>query len=440
MPDMVGLEYNKPTSLQAIAHKAKTNKAHRFGNLYRELNEVLVRDSWRRLNKRAAIGVDRVTARDYEKDLEHNINTVVNKLKQKRYRAKLVKRHYIPKSSGKQRPLGMPALEDKLVQTAASQLLEAIFEQDFLPNSFGCRPGVGAKDAVRTLTFNLQYSGYGYIVEADIKGFFNHLDHDWLKRMLKERIADKSVIALIEKWLKTGILEPTGEVVRPGEGSPQGGVISPILANIYLHYALDLWFEKVVKRHCRGKAMIMRYCDDFVCAFQYQSDAQAFYRVLPKRLAKFNLEVAPEKTKIIRFNRFHPGLKRRFSFLGFEFYWGIDRSGKPRLSKRTDRMRLSAAIKNFTVWLKSHRHLKPVLLLAAVSSKLKGHYNYYGMPGNYRSIKVFYDEAIKNLFKWLKRRSRKDRINGYRFYGWLDYFRVPAPRVVALPKVRNVML
>ena len=185
---------------------------------------------------------------------------------------------------------------------------------------------------------------------------------------------------------------------------------------------------------------LIRYCDDFVCAFQYRSDADAFYRVLPKRLAKFNLEVAPEKTQIIRFSRFHHGLKRRFSFLGFEFYWGIDRTGKPRLSKRTDRKRLSTAIKSFTAWLKSHRHLKPGLLLAAVSSKLKGHYNYYGMPGNYRSIRVFYDEAIKNLFKWLQRRSRKDRINGYRFYGWLDYFRVPTPKVVPLPKVRNVML
>ncbi len=189
MPDMVGLEHHKPTSLQAIAHKARTNRAHCFGNLYRELNEALIRDSWRRLNRRAASGVDRVTAQDYEKELEHNINTVVTKLKQKRYRAKLVKRHYIPKSNGRQRPLGLPALEDKLVQTAVSRLLEAIYEQEFLPNSFGYRPGVGAKDAVRTLTFNLQYSGYGYIVEADIKGFFNHLDHDWLKRMLGERIS-----------------------------------------------------------------------------------------------------------------------------------------------------------------------------------------------------------------------------------------------------------
>ena len=440
MPDTVGLEHTKPTSLQAIADKARTNRAHRFGNLYRELNEALLRDSWRHLNKRAASGVDRVTARDYEKDFAHNINTVVSKLKHKRYRAKLVKRHYIPKSNGKQRPLGLPALEDKLVQTAAGQLLEAIFEQDFLPNSFGYRPGVGAKDAMRTLTFNLQYNGYGYIVEADIKGFFNHLDHDWLKRMLRERIADESFIALIDKWLKAGVLEPSGEVVQPEAGSPQGGVISPVLANIYLHYALDLWFEKIVKRHCRGNAMLMRYCDDFVCAFQYRSDAQAFYRALPKRLAKFNLEVAPEKTHIIRFSRFHPGLKRRFSFLGFEIYWGIDRSGKPRLSKRTDRQRLRAAITAFTEWVKCHRHLKPVLLLAAVRAKLTGHYNYYGLPGNYRSIKVFYDEAIKNLFKWLKLRSRKDRINGYRFYAWLDCFHVPTPKVAARSNARSEMV
>ncbi|SET39141.1 Reverse transcriptase (RNA-dependent DNA polymerase) [Nitrosomonas marina] len=175
MPDIAGLEHTKPTSLQAIADKAKAKRTHRFGNLYRELNEVLFTDSWRRLNKSAAAGVDRVKARDYEKDLQHNIIAVVNKLKQKRYRTKLVKRHYIPKSNGKLRPLGLPALEDKLVQTAASQLLEAIYEQDFLPNSFGYRPMTGAKEAVKSLTFNLQYNGYGYMVEADIKGFFNHL-------------------------------------------------------------------------------------------------------------------------------------------------------------------------------------------------------------------------------------------------------------------------
>jgi RNA-directed DNA polymerase len=440
MPDIVGLEHTKPTSLQAIADKAKAKRTHRFGNLYRELNEVLFTDSWRRLNKSAAAGVDRVKARDYKKDLQHNILAVVNRLKQKRYRTKLVKRHYIPKSNGKLRPLGLPALEDKLVQTAASRLLEAIYEQDFLPNSFGYRPMTGAKEAVKSLTFNLQYNGYGYIVEADIKGFFNHLDHDWLLTMLRQRVEDESFLALIKKWLKAGILERTGEVVEPMEGSPQGGVISPVLANIYLHYVLDLWFEKVVKRHCRGKAMFIRYCDDFVCAFQYKSDAEAFYKVLPKRLAKFNLEVATEKTRIIRFSRYHPGLEHRFSFLGFEFYWATDRSGQPRVFRRTDRTRLGAAIKSFKEWVKSHRQKKPALLLKAVSTKLKGHYNYYGIPGNYRSIRIFYDEAIKLLFKWLRRRSRKDRINGYRFHGWLNYFCVPTPKVVPLSKTRSVIL
>lgn len=439
-PDMVGLEYTKPTSLQGIAHKAKTERRHRFGNLYRELNESLLMESWRSLNKRSASGVDQVMAQHYEKDLTHNISTLVESLKQKQYRAKLVKRCYIPKRDGKQRPLGLPVLEDKLVQSAAKELLEAIYEQDFLPNSFGYRPGVGGREAVKTLSFNLQYKGYGYVVEADIKGFFNHLDHDWLKRMLRERVADEAFINLIDKWLKAGVLEPTGELIKPTEGSPQGGVVSPILANIYLHYVLDLWFQKIVKPHSRGKAMLLRYCDDFVCAFQYRSDAELFYRELPKRLAKFNLEVAEEKTQIIRFSRFHPGLKRRFSFLGFEFYWGTDRKGEARLQKRTDRKRLGAAILDMKEWLKSHRYLKPALLFSAVSSKLKGHYNYYGIPSNSRSIVAYYNETVKMLFKWLKRRSRKDRINGYRFYGWLEFFRLPSPKIVPFSRGRSVVL
>ncbi|WP_245725090.1 reverse transcriptase domain-containing protein, partial [Nitrosomonas halophila] len=250
------------------------------------------------------------------------------------------------RTNGKERPLGILVVEDRLLQGAARLLLEAIYEEDFHAVSYGYRPKLGAQQAVKDLNVELQFGRYGYVVEADIKGFFDNIDHDWLLRMLEQRVDDKPFLGLIDTWLKAGILERDGTVIHPQTGTPQGGVISPILANIYLHYALDHWFERVVKRHCHGRAHIIRYADDFVCAFQYQADAERFYRTLPKRLGKFSLEVAPEKTCIQRFSRFHPSRKRRFSFLGFEFYWEADTKGDPRVWRRTARKRLQTSIKN----------------------------------------------------------------------------------------------
>ena len=250
------------TSLLGIAKKAQSDKGYRFRNLYRELNEEMLRDSWRLLRKDAALGVDRVSAAEYEANLEENIHQVVERLKRKRYRARLVRRHYIPKGDGGKRPLGIPATEDKLLQLAVKRLLEAIYEQDFLSCSYGYRPRVGALDAVDQLTVNLQFGGYHHVVEADIKGFFDNLSHEWLMRMLAERIDDQAILRLIKKWLKAGVLDTDGKVLRPEGGTPQGGIISPILANVYLHYALDLWFERVFQRSCRGGAILIRYADD----------------------------------------------------------------------------------------------------------------------------------------------------------------------------------
>ena len=324
----------------------------------------------------------------------------------------------------------VPVLEDRLVQGAARLVLEAIYEQDFEPTSFGYRPGVGARDAVQALGFNLQYGCFGYVAEVDIRSFFDRLDHDWLCQMLRERVRDEAFIGLIRKWLKAGVLERDGEVVSPVDGSPQGGVISPVLANIYLHYALDLWFERVVKRHCRGKAMVVRYADDFVCAFQYRRDAEAFMRVLPKRLAKFGLEVAPEKTRLLRFSRFHPGRPRRFCFLGFELSWDIDRRGEPRIRRRTDPKRLRRSLHDLTDWARSSRHHPVAQYLGELSDKLRGHYRYFGVPGNSRMIGAFHREALRIALKWLRRRGRKQRLNGWRFYALLEVHGVPAPRIV----------
>jgi RNA-directed DNA polymerase len=250
-----------PTSLQGIAKKAESQKGYRFRNLYGRLNEDFLKQCWRDIRKEAASGVDQVSARAYEQHLDENIHRLVERLKQKRYRAKLVRRHYMPKGDGTQRPLGIPAVEDKLLQLAVARLLEAIYEQDFLRCSDGYRPHVGALDAGDTLTIKLQFGRYAWVVEADIKKFFDTIDHDWMVRMLAERIDDGALLRLIRKWLKAGVLDTDGQVLHPVTGTPQGGTVSPRLANVFLPYVLDLWFEKVVKRHCRGEACLIRYAD-----------------------------------------------------------------------------------------------------------------------------------------------------------------------------------
>ena len=406
-PDKVGSEYSEPTFLQAISIKAGTAKAHRFQNLYGSLNESLLFKAWCNLNKHGAPGVDKVTIAQYRENLGENLKQLVERLKRDDYRSRLIRRKYIPKGNGKERPLGIPVVEDRLLQGAARLLLEAIFEQDFHSVSYGYRPKVGAQQAVKDLTCDLQFGRYGYVVEADIKGFFDNIDHDWLLRMLKERIDDKPFLGLIDSWLKAGILERDGSVIHPQTGTPQGGVISPMLANIYLHYVIDHWFERVFKPYCQGDAYIIRYADDFVCAFQYKREAEQFYRTLPERLAKFGLKVAPEKTCIHRFSRFHPSRKRRFTFLGFEFYWEADTKGTPRVWRRTARKKLRGSIKACKEWVKTHRHYPLPVMIPTMIRKVRGHYNYFRAVGNMASLWSFYREAVKLLYKWLNRRSQR---------------------------------
>lgn len=361
---------------------------------------------------------------------EANIQDLVERLKTKSYCAKLVRRCYIPKENGKERSLGIPALEDKLVQMACAKLITAIYEADFVENSYGYRPKRSAKDAISDLTFNLQYGRFGYIVEADIKGFFDNMDHDWLLEMLKQRIDDRAFLKLIQKWLKAGILDTDGQVIHPDTGTPKGGIISPVLANIYLHYAFDLWFERVVKAHCSGEVLMIRYADDFVCAFRYREDAERFYRVLPKRLQKFGLEVAPEKTRQLRFSRFHPSKKRRFTFLGFELYWFKDRQGVPRVMRRTAPKKLQGACRRIKEWVKANRHLKGRAFVIALNRRLRGHYNYYGLRGNSKSLSRFYQWAIGCSFKWLNRRGGKRKS-----FTWKGFTMALKRLCVATPRI-----
>jgi group II intron reverse transcriptase/maturase len=439
MPDTVGSEPHEPTSLRAIANKAKADKHHRFRDLYRCLDAELLLHCWDGLNKAAASGVDGVTAAAYAENLHANIEALAGRLKSKRYRAKLVRRVYILKENGKQRPLGIPALEDKLVQAACARLMTAIYEQDFLDSSYGYRPGRGAGDAVKELTFDLQYGTYGYLVEADVQGFFDHLDHDKLLEMLSLRIDDRAFVGLIRKWLKAGILEPEGHVVHPDSGTPQGGIVSPVVANAYLHYVLDLWFAKVVKPRCKGEALLCRYADDWVCAFRLREDAERFYRVLAKRLEKFNLTLAPDKTRLLRFSRFHPSMRRRFSFLGFEFFWKEDRKGTPRVMRRTARKRLQGACRRIKEWIQSSRHLLARDFFDGLNRRLRGHYNYYGVHGNSRSLYRFFDWAKQCTFKWLNRRGGKRRsFTWARFAQLLEIAQIAKPRITEIRRRRVI--
>jgi RNA-directed DNA polymerase len=429
-----------PTSLQGIAKKAASQKGYRFRNLYGMLDEDFLKQCWRDIRKDAAAGVDHVSAQAYEQHLDENIHHLVERLKQKRYRAKLVRRHYIPKGDGTQRPLGIPAVEDKLLQLAVARLLEAIYEQDFLRCSYGYRPQVGALEAVDTLTIKLQFGRYAWVVEADITKFFDTIDHDWMVRMLAERIDDGALLRLIQKWLKAGVLDTDGQVLHPVTGSPQGGTVSPILANVFLHYVLDLWFERVVKQHCRGEACLIRYADDFVCAFEVQADAERFYKVLGQRLEKFGLELAAAKTRMIPFSRDRAAGRTSFEFLGFEFRWGKDRKGKDHLKRRTARKKLRTSLKRFTAWCKEHRYLRLPGLFQRLNARLRGYYNYYGVHGNAASLKEFFNKAMRILLKWLNRRSQRHSYTWPGYTEVLERFQVARPRIVGRPKTRQATL
>ena len=426
---MLGRKQSVQTSLQAIAQKATSHKKHRFRDLYRLLNEELLQDCWRAIRKDAAYGVDQVSAQEYEEHLVENIHQLVERLKRKSYRAKLVRRHYIPKGDGQWRPLGIPAVEDKLLQLAVTRILTAIYEQDFLRCSYGYRPNKGALDAVDKLTIKLQFGRYKRIVEADIRGFFNNISHEWMERMLAERIDDRALLWLIKKWLKAGVLDTDGQVLHPATGTPQGGIVSPILANVYLHYALDLWFERVVKQHCRGEACLIRYADDFVCAFEEQHEAERFYKALGQRLQKFGLELSAGKTRVIAFSKHPPVGKESFDFLGFEFRWGKDRAGKAHLKRRTARKRLQSSLKRFTAWCKGNRHLRQKARFAELNRKLRGYYNYYGVIGNSARLNEFYYHAMTILLKWLNRRSQRGSYTWEGYKELLARFGVERPRI-----------
>jgi group II intron reverse transcriptase/maturase len=406
--------------------------------LYRQLNRESLRASFYLLRKEAASGVDGVTFQEYERNLEANLANLVERLKRKSYHARLVRRKYIPKGNGKLRPLGIPVLEDKLLQCAVAQILMAIYEADFLPCSYAYRPERGPHQAVRELTDELHWGKHNFVVEADIKGFFDHLQHDPLMELLARRVQDGALLRLIRKWLKAGILEEDGRVVHPELGTPQGGVISPVLANVYLHYVLDQWFEGAVRKRNRGQSRLFRFADDFVACFEYRHEAAAFERALKERLAQYGLEVAPEKTKRIRFGRNGGSYNGRFDFLGFEYRWEPDRQGRPTVKRRTARKKLQGAVQRMGQWLRTHRHRKLPALMKTLAAKLRGHWNYYGVIGNSQSLSQYEYQVRGLLYKWLNRRSQKRSYTWRALYRLLERFSVPRPKIVETGRKRLI--
>lgn len=424
------------TKLDRIAEIAKGRPNERFTSLAHLLDEEMLRQCHKEINGNKATGIDRVTKGEYEQELDSNIKDLVAKLKRRAYRPQPARRVNIPKpGTDKTRPLGILAYEDKIVQRGMAKVLNAIYEQYFLDFSYGFRPNRSCHDALKRLNIIIECRKTNYIVDADIKGFFDNVDHEWMMKFISHRIADPRFQQLIRKTLKAGYMEEN--IIHETEGgTTQGGLISPILANLYLHYVLDLWFDKVVKPRCRGEAYMVRYADDFVCCFQYEYDANRFYNELQNRLAKFNLSIAVEKTKIINFGRFaeekcaKQGKKKpdTFDFLGFTHYCSKSRQGKFRVKRRTSRKKYKAALLNMKEWIRNNRITPIKTLIKELNVKLRGHYQYYGITDNSR-ISNFYNNTIRLLYKWLNRRSQR------RSFGWDKYNLFLKRHEILKPKV-----
>lgn len=424
------------TKLTRIAEKAKRDPGLKFTTLVHLINEETLMAAHKSMPKRKAPGIDGVSKAEYEEDLEANIKDLVARMKRQAYKPQAARRTYIPKpGSSKMRPLGIPAYEDKLVQAVMARILNAIYEQDFLDCSYGFRPNRNCHDALKALNAIIENRPINYIVDADIKGFFDNVDHSWLMECLKLRIADPNMIRLIVRFLKAGIIE-AGVSYDTSQGTPQGGVVSPILANIYLHYVLDLWFYRIVRKHCKGEAHIVRYADDFACCFQYKEDAQKFYAALQNRLKKFNLEIAEDKSRIIKFGRQAEFEGRKggkkpgtFDFLGFTHYCSRSRKGKFRVKRKTSSKKYRASILRCKEWLKKCRNMPAPYIMWLIKPKLLGNYRYYGITDNAPMLYKFLCEVEKLLFKWLNRRSQRKSFEWDKFKLFLKKYPLPTPRI-----------
>lgn len=391
-----------------IAERARKYKGEALHNLHHYIDVPMLEEVYGNLNKRSASGVDEVTWEDYGENLAERLTSLENEFKSGRYRAPAVRRVYIQKDKHSQRPLGIPTIEDKVLQGGVRKVIEPIYEEDFKDFSYGFRAGHSPHQAVKQMFCKVSFEKMHHIIDGDIQNYFGSIDHTHLREFLDKRVNDGVIRRMIDKWLKAGVLE-SGNITYPDEGTPQGGVISPLLANIYLHYVLDVWFSEIIQPLLKGKSFIIRYADDFILGFSDKADAERVMEVLPKRFAKYKLTLHPEKTKLIDLTQSGGTSDRSFDFLGFTHYLGKSRKGKQILKHKTNTKRLSRAVSRMNDFIKSNRHIELRKLIAEINLKLRGHYSYYGITFNYKGIAMYYTEVTKLLLKWLRRRGGKTK-------------------------------
>jgi group II intron reverse transcriptase/maturase len=421
---------NVRTKQQRIAELAELMPEAGFTSLAHYIDLGWLREAYRGVRKTGASGVDEVTAEEYEKDLEGNLRSLLERFKSGRYYAPPVKRVYIPKGDGKMRPIGIPALEDKILQRAVVMVLEPLYEEDFLDVSYGFRPGRSVHDALGVLWESAMEMGGCWVLEVDIKSYFDTVGHAFLREFVRKRVRDGVVLRTMGKWLKAGVMEG-GTIHYPKEGTPQGGVISPLLSNIYLHEVLDVWFAQEVRPCLEGEAALIRYADDYVILCTSKRDAQRIEAVLPKRFGKYGLKIHGEKTRLLDFRR--PtgagGQPETFVFLGFTHYWGKSRKGYWVVKRKTAKQKLKAAIRRVYEWCKEHRHDPVKEQWRTLGVKLKGHYQFYGIRCNSRSLSSFYEATKRSWHKWLNRRSRDKDMPWERYERLLQRYPLPRPRI-----------
>lgn len=419
---------NISTKEQRIAELASWTPKRVLNPLSHFIDVEWLEEAYRRTRKDGATGVDGQTAGEYAARLEENLQTLLGRVKTGRYFAPPVRRVHIPKDDGTTRPVGIPTFEDKVLQRAVVMLLEPAYEQDFLECSYGFRPGRSAHQALEALWRQTMAMGGGWILEVDIRSYFDTLDHERLQELVRRRVGDGVVLRLIGKWLNAGVLEG-GETRRAEQGTPQGGVVSPLLANIYLHYVLDEWFESEVKPRLKGRAFLIRYADDFVVGFTVEKDATAVQTWLAERFAANGLALHPEKTRLVWFGRpkddgFAPGT---FDFLGFTHHWARTAKGMWAVKRQTTRKRLARAIRRINDWCRRRRHDPIAQQHKSLVRKLVGHYRYYGLPWNRRSLEVVRQATQRLWHKWLSRRSQRSSISWDRFRRLMAAYPLPRP-------------
>lgn len=432
MPSALTLEELSP-ELRRVAERARREPEGRFNSLAHLIDEGALARAYHRLRKNAAVGVDGVTVEQYGQDLERRLGDLHRRLKARQYRHQPIRRVHIPKGKGKTRPIGIGTTEDKIVQGALREVLEAVYEQDFYDCSYGFRPGRSAHDAVRALKEAMGYGRTSWILEADIVSFFDSVDRKKLSEMLQARVPDGSLLRLVGKCLHVGVLEGE-EYSEPEEGTAQGSVLSPLLGNIYLHHVVDHWFEREVKPRLAGEAHLIRYADDLVIAFQRGDDAERVKAVLGKRMQRFGLTLHPEKTRLVFVGRPPSGHNGKgpatFDFLGFTWYWRKTRTGYWSVFCKTRTARLTRAIVAAYDFCRRHRHEPIKAQHVGLCRRLRGHFNYFGVSGNYRSLRRLREQVRVVWFKWLRRRSDRHRLTWERYCDLLRDFPLPPAQIV----------